>query len=317
MAMNRIQFQSGMSVTEFLRSYGTEEQCSAAVKAARWTDGFKCPRCGAAAHCEIRHQGRSLFQCNACRHQTSLIAGTMFASTKLPLTKWFLAIYLLSQAKTGMSALALKRHIGVSYPTAWLMHHKILLAMAQREQANRLDGMVQIDDAYLGGERSDGTTGRGASGKTPFVAAVSIDDAGHPLYVKLTRVSAFASDVIGLWACRNLEPGSLVVSDGLACFAAVTHAHCMHMPFVVGRAKPKDMPEFRWINTVLGNLKRTISGAHHSFKFAKYADTYLTGFAYRFNRRFDLRALVARLIADVARASPKPLHVVRQAEEHC
>ena len=89
MAINRIQFQSGMSVTEFLRSYGTEEQCSAAVKAARWTAGFKCPRCGAAAHCEIRRQGRSLFQCNACRHQASLIAGTMFASTKLPLTKWF------------------------------------------------------------------------------------------------------------------------------------------------------------------------------------------------------------------------------------
>lgn len=120
-----------------------------------------------------------------------------------------------------------------------------------------------------------------------------------------------------MWACRNLQPGSLVVSDGLACFAGVTSAQCLHMPIVVGRAKPKDLPEFHWVNAVLGNLKRTIAGAHHSFKFGKYADAYLAGFAYRFNRRFDLRALVARLIVDVTRTKPQPVRAIRQAEEHC
>jgi hypothetical protein len=75
-----------------------------------------------------------VFQCNACRHQTSLIAGTVFQGTKLPLTVWFLAIYLISQAKTGLSALALKRYLGVSYPTAWLIHHKLMRAMEQREE---------------------------------------------------------------------------------------------------------------------------------------------------------------------------------------
>jgi hypothetical protein len=124
MPMNRIQFQQGMSLPEFLRSFGTEEQCVAAVAAARWPDGFVCPRCAASSYWTVKHQGRELFQCGACRHQTSLTASTMFASTKLPLATWFLAIYLLSQAKTGLSALALKRQIGVSYPTAWLMHHK-------------------------------------------------------------------------------------------------------------------------------------------------------------------------------------------------
>jgi len=137
MPMDRIQFQRGMSLPEVLRRFGTQEQCAAAVKAARWPNGFTCPRCAGTAHCTVLHQGRELFQCNACRHQTSLIAGTMFASTKLPLTTWFLAIYLLSQAKTGLSALALKRQIGVSYPTAWLMHHKILQTRAQREQVHR------------------------------------------------------------------------------------------------------------------------------------------------------------------------------------
>lgn len=108
-----------------------------------------------------------------------------------------------------------------------------------------------------------------------------------------------------------------MVSDGLACFAGVTIPQCLHMPIVVGRAQPKELPEFHWVDTVLGNLRRTVAGAHHGLKFGKYADAYLAGFAYRFSRRFDLRALVAWLIVDVARAKPKSLRVVRQVEEHC
>lgn len=95
-------------------------------------------------------QGRPLFQCHACRRQTSLTAGTLFGSTMLPLSTWFLAIYFIGQAKTGMSALELERHIGVSYPTAWLLHHKIMTAMLAQERQHRLDGVVQVDDAYLG-----------------------------------------------------------------------------------------------------------------------------------------------------------------------
>lgn len=317
MAMNRIQFQPGLSMPEFQRCFGTEEQCAAAVAAARWPNGFACPRCGTTAHCAIRHQGRRLLQCNACRHQTSLTAGTLFACTKLPLTTWFLAMYLLSQAKTGLSALALKRQLGVSYPTAWLMHHKILHAMAEREQLHRLDGQIQLDDAYLGGERSDSSTGRGTTGKTPFVAAVSVNAAGHPLFVKLSTVPAFSYEAIALWACRNLVPGSLVRSDGLGCFAGVSAAQCLHAPIVAGRAKPAALPDFHWVNTVLGNLKRTLAGAHHSFKFGKYADAYLAGFAYRFNRRFDLKGLVARLVVDVCRAAPRTAKAIRKADEHC
>lgn len=96
-----------------------------AVKLARWPGGFRCPRCDAAAHYIVGHGTRSLFQCYGCRHQTSLIAGTLFSGTTLSSTTWFLAIYLISQAKTGLSSLALKRQLGVSYPTAWLLQHKI------------------------------------------------------------------------------------------------------------------------------------------------------------------------------------------------
>src|SRR5574337_1078199 len=111
-AHNPIQFQPGMSLPEFIRSFGTEDACAEAVRRARWPDGFYCPRCSGSAHCVVVSGGRRLFQCHACHRQTSLTAGTLFGSTKLPLTTWFLAMFLISRAKTGLSALELKRHIG-------------------------------------------------------------------------------------------------------------------------------------------------------------------------------------------------------------
>ena len=235
MAYNPIQFQQGMSLPEFLQSFGTEAACAEAVRRARWPNGLCCPRCAGGAHSVVVSDGRPLFQCHACHRQTSLTAGTLFGSTKLPLTKWFLAIYLISQAKTGLSALELKRHIGVSYPTAWLMHHKLMTAMAEREAQHRLSGTVQVDDAYLGGERAGGKPGGGSENKSPFVAAVSLNDAGNPLYVKVTPVAGSTSDAISKWAQSSFSPCADVLSHGLGCIAAVTDAECTHRVEIVGQ----------------------------------------------------------------------------------
>ena len=316
MSSNPIQFQQGMSLPEFLQCFGTEAACIEALRRARWPEGFRCPRCSCSAHCVLAGGSRRLFQCNACHHQTSLTAGTLFSSTKLPLSRWFLAIYLLSQAKTGLAALDLKRQVGVSYPTAWLMHHKIMTAMAQRDAMHRLSGTVQIDDAYLGGERAGGKPGRGSENKVPFVAAVSLNGQGNPVYAKMTRVPGFTSEAISKWARSCLAPGADVLSDGLGCFAAVTDAGCTHRVEVVGQRKPRDLPQFKWVNTVLGNLKTMLSGAYKAFKYTKYADHYLGAFAYRFNRRFDLADLVVKLVVDVCRAVATPLRMIRQAEVH-
>jgi len=121
MPMNRIQFQPGLSLPAFLEQFGADIQCEAALERARWPEEFRCPHCGQADPDILRKRGRKTFQCQNGRVQTSLIIGTVFQSTHLALTVWFLAIYLISQAKTGLSALALKRHLGVSYPTAWLI----------------------------------------------------------------------------------------------------------------------------------------------------------------------------------------------------
>lgn len=318
MAMNRIQFQPGLSMPEFFKLFGTEALCATALESARWPEGFHCPGCGGAAHCILHSTGNKVFQCNACRHQTSLIAGTIVQSTKLPLMTWFLAIYLVSQAKTGLSALALKRQLGVSYPTAWLVHHKLMQAMTEREDRYTLSGKVQVDDAYLGGERIGGKVGRGSENKVAFVAAVSLTDEGHPLRVKLSPVPGFKLKAIADWACKCLDAGSTVYSDGLACFSAVTQAGCTHESTVVAGRKPKDVPELQWINTVLGNLKTSLSGSYHSFGFRKYAAQYLGTFAYRFNRRFDLKALPQRLLVAAGQCGPHSQGSIRTvAEVHC
>lgn len=317
MAMNRIQFQPGLSMPEFLKGYGTEAQCEHALETMRWPEGFRCPRCAGAAHYVLRDGARKVFQCNGCRHQASLIAGTIFQGTKLPLTTWFLAIYLISQAKTGLSSLALKRQLGVSYPTAWLIHHKLMQAMADREDRYLLEGKVQVDDAYLGGERAGGKVGRGSENKVAFIAAVSLTGDDRPLRVRLTPVPGFTLKAVAAWASGHLAPGSAVFSDGLACFGAVAEAGCSHHPTVMAGRKPKEVPEFKWVNTVLGNLKTSLSGCYHAFDFRKYAARYLAAFCYRFNRRFDLSTLHQRLLVAAATTPPRPLHSIRLADGHC
>ena len=191
MARNPVQFQKGISLNAFLSLYGTEDQCFDALYQWRWPNGFLCPHCGHDRCCQLN--SRKLQQCNRCHRQTSITAGTIFDSTKLPLTVWFQAIYLMTQDKKGVSAMKLHRHLGISYNAAWRIRHKLMQVMMERDREHPLSGWIQLDDAYLGGERSGGKRGRGAPGKTPFVAAVQTNEQGHPLRMKLTVVEGLPS----------------------------------------------------------------------------------------------------------------------------
>ncbi len=143
-------------------------------------------------------------------------------------------MYLLTQSKNGVSALELSRQLGLSYNSAWRMKHKLMQAMKERDDTRALGGFVQLDDAYWGGERHGGKRGRGADAKTPFVAAVATNAEGRPVAMRLSCVRGFRSDEIAAWACKHLGAGSVVVSDGLACFAAVQRAGCLHQPIITG-----------------------------------------------------------------------------------
>ena len=152
----------GLSEAEFRERFGTEEACRAALFAMRYREGLACPACGGRSFCELKV--RKLCPCNRCKRQLGLTAGTVFQDTKLPLTTWFAATYHLTQSKNRISSVELGRRLGVKQGTAWLMKHKLMRAMQAREAKKpKLAGRVEIDDAYLGGERPGGKRGRGAA----------------------------------------------------------------------------------------------------------------------------------------------------------
>jgi len=309
-----VQFQKGLSLPDFIKDYGTESQCADALYKWRWPEGFRCPACGSSWYTQVKT--RKLYQCSSCHHQTSLIAGTIFEQTKLPLTTWFLAIYLITQAKTGLSALALKRQLGVSYNTAWGMKQKIMQVMKERDDQKPLSGVIQLDDVYWGGERRGGKRGRGSANKTPFVAAVALNEKGHPISMNMNVVKGFTLSEIARWAKGHLQPDSLVVSDGLACFSAVLDAKCHHDSIVTGGgAHSVTREEFTWVNTMIGNVKRSINGTYHAIS-AKHLPRYLAEFCYRFNRRFQLENMLPRFAYVAVRTPPMPARMLKLAEAY-
>ena len=317
MAMNRIQFQPGLSMRDFQSQYGTDQQCESALFASRWPNGWRCSRCGCARSFVTQNgQARKLWECLVCGYQSSSIVGTVFEHTKLALSVWFLAIYLMTQSKNSISALELMRQLGVTYKTAWLIKHKLLMTMQLREEPRRMDGRVEIDDAYLGGERAGSINGgRGAYNKSAFVAAVQTDKDGKPRLMRLTPIAGFSKQTVKDWAVKNLTPTAHVVSDGLHSFSQVLHVGATHERHVTGGGRQAaKRPEFRWVNTMLGNLKTALSGTYHSFDHQKYGARYLAEFAYRFNRRFDLAAMVPRLLRAAVTTKPHPLKTLRLSE---
>jgi ribosomal protein L37AE/L43A len=315
MARNKVQFQKGLSFVAFVQRYGTEGQCHAELVAMRWPDGFVCPACGGTEHSYTAI--RRIFQCSACRKQTSARAGTIFQKSTTPLTKWFLAMHLITSAKNDISSLELSRQIDVKWDTAWLIKQKLMEVMRQRNSIYKLGGDVQIDDAYLGGEApaKPGKTGRGAANKIPFVIAVETVR-GKPVHMQLRRVPGFTKDAIEVYAAANIEPGCWVVSDGLGCFPGVTDAGMRHMPIVTGGGRPRH-PFFRWVNTALGNIKSAIVGTFRSFD-GQHTERYLAAFEWRFNRRFDLAKNVERLARVAVATAPTPyrsIAAVRPAAE--
>jgi ISXO2-like transposase domain/Transposase zinc-ribbon domain len=331
----------GLSEAEFREAFGTEEQCRAALEKLRWPQGFTCPACG---HAWLA--GRQLHQCNRCKRQVSLTAGTIFHATKLPLTLWFLAIHLIVTAKNGISSIELGRRLGIKPSNAWAMKQKIMQVMLTRETAKPLQGRVELDDAYLGGERS-GTRGRGAAGKIPFVAAVETIDRGainpsagqrasadargaerRPGKLKLLPIKGLRKREVERPARQHLASGATVVSDGLSCWTAVTRTGCAHEPMLTGSGRQAaKLASFSaciscaaarfavgaacgsWVHTTLGNVKAAIVATCRQLSPA-HAARYLASFAWRFNRRFQLDTMLPRFLHSAARTDPPPYQLL-------
>ncbi len=311
MCKNKVQFQKGLSLPEFMDNFGTEVQCEVSLEAAKWPNGFLCSNCGHNSFsCLTR--GRTKRQCNKCKYQTSLIAGTIFHGTKLPLTKWFLGMHLMTQSKNGISQMELSRQLGIGINAAALMYHKVAQVMLERDESKSLSGDIEIDDAYWGGKSSGGKRGRGASKKTPFLAAVSKVE-GKPDQIKLSVIKGFRTEEIEQWSEKNLEVGSSVLSDGLSCFRGVKKAGFNHHFLVVGNSRDTNKTAaFDWVNTILGNLKTALAGTFHKLS-AHHLQRHLATFQYRFNRRYRLKEMLPRLVWGALRTPPMPRRLLISA----
>ena len=313
MAINKVQLQRGLPMLEFFDLYASQVQCEEVLRSWRWPQGFVCPACGGSQHSEFRRHSRLYFQCCACRHQCSLIAGTIFESSKLPLPTWFVAMHLITQSKNNVSALELKRHLGVSWPTAWMMKHKIMQVMFEREETRQLTGrwrsttptsVASSTAASLAGVAEQDALRRGRANDRVPRAATDLP-VGEP----------FTKGSIEAFAAKSLAAPATLVSDGLGCFSVVQGTGILHEPHITGGgAACVKHPSFLAVNTVLGNLKTAFAGTYHSFRFAKYAHRYLAQVQYLFNRRFNLRTILMRLIRAACCTKPHPLRAVMAAE---
>ncbi len=300
----RIQFQNGLSLPDFIKSFGTRHQCEEYIYSVKWPHGFTCKKCSGIASISFNKGKHTVFECSHCHSQTSLLVDTIFERTHLPLTTWFLALYFISEAKTGISSLDLHRKLGVNHKTAWLLQQKLMHSMVLEEEKKMISGKIEMDDAYLGGKLKGGKCGRGSENKQPFVAAISTDENNHPLKMKLDIIDSFTVKNIKKWTKNHIVSGSHIVTDALACFSGVeeTCSHEIHISVYMSDEEKET--HFKWVNTILSNFKTSISGTFHSIECHRYAFRYLGAATYRFNRRWNLKKIFYDLCKTVIITSP-------------
>src|SRR4030042_5099015 len=137
------------NLINLIERYSNEDKCRKYLEGLRWHNGIKCPRCGSKKISRITE--RNQYDCDKCRYQFSVTAGSIFHDSHLPLWKWFLAVYLMTESKKGISANQLKRSLAISYKTAWYLCHRIRKAMEEAKNKPQLDGTVEVDETYVGG----------------------------------------------------------------------------------------------------------------------------------------------------------------------
>ncbi len=268
-----------ISFFEFQERFRTESDCFNHLKNLRWSEGFKCPKCG---HTKAYYmEKRKVFQCTECRNQVSLTANTIFHKTRTPLKKWFWAIYLAGSDKRGCSAKRLQKMIDVSYATAWLIIHKIRHAMKERDSLYKLSNIIEMDDSYFGGS-APGKRGRGAANKSKVVIAVE-NRGTAPRYAAMQVVERIDSNHIEDFAFRNIKKDQTIKTDDYPTYN-VLDVEFNHLGEVVKANEAQE--KLPWIHILIGNAKNFISGTYHGVSH-KHLQSYLNEFCYRFNRRFN------------------------------
>jgi transposase-like protein len=270
----------------FIARFGTDEQCRDHLFEARWPGGFRCRTCG---HDEAYVLARrNIYECAACGQQHSLLTGTIFEQTKTGLAKWFLAIYLVTSSKGGISAMELQRQMGFgSYQTAWSWLHKIRRAMVAPGR-QPLAQRVEADETYLGAAKP-GRAGRGAVGKSVVAGAVEAGRGkarGRRLgRLRLEAVPDASATSLEGFLGQNLAKPASVVTDGWPAYAGLGAAGYTHEPVNLSRSWGDAALRLPAIHLVFGLAKRWLLGTHHGAISGKHLQAYLDEYVFRFNRR--------------------------------
>jgi len=255
------------------------------LESIRWPDGVVCPHCGESEKEPYRLKGKSLkgrrvWKCRACRKQFTVQVGTIFESSHVPLNKWLAAFYLLCSSKKGMSAHQLHRSIGVTYKTAWFMFHRIREAMKEPAFASKLGGVVEADETYIGGKRSNAKRGRGTADKKAVLALVERDGKARSFHV-----ANVSGPMLGGVIREHVDPSARLMTDEWKSYKKVGKEMADHQ--TVAHSYDEYVRGDVYTNTVEGFfsiLKRGVDGTYHHISRA-HLHRYLSEFDFRYNRR--------------------------------
>jgi predicted RNA-binding Zn-ribbon protein involved in translation (DUF1610 family) len=291
------------SVIEFQHRFPDEAACAAYLFAARWPGGFVCPSCGKTKAWELQTKAWT-YECAGCGKQTSVTAGTIMHHSKLPLTTWFWAAYLMATHSNGISALQLQRQLALgSYKTAWLLCAKLRRSMVAPGRGS-LTGLVEVDETEIACRSKhdplSGGGGRSRQGKILVVGAVEVQDGGFgPGRLRLKEIPDYSAARLHAFLATDLAPGATAKTDGLASYVGAPSVR--HDPHVVGKMAAHIV--LPWVHRAFSNLKVWALGVYHGLR-RKHVQSYLDEFVFRFNRRRTRHAAFRSLLGIAAGQAP-------------
>jgi len=277
------------NMTEFEERFSTEAACLAFARKAKWPDGFRCRRCPSEVSWPVANGRRE--ECRWCGRQESVTSGTLFHQTKKPLRLWFRAITLWVTSKRGLSAMEMSRQLGIHYETAWTWCHKLRASVGAIFGKDKLSGVVELDETYLGGTDDRAHAGRSLAGKKALVVgAVEVQATKTPRRIRLGRVRLEVADAatsanLEDFAVRNIEQHAAARTDGSSSYKGLVEAGIGHQQIVIGRDPKMASKLFPAIHRVFSLFKRTFLGTFHGSVSHKHLPAYLNEFEFRFNRR--------------------------------
>ncbi len=266
------------TVVELRDWFASETACREYLQRLRWPDGVRCPDC---ASMKIWPMKPPFYRCSQCGYDFTITAGTLFADTHKPLRLWFEAIWYVTNQKLGASALGVQRVLGLgSYRTAWNWLHKLRRAMV-RPGRDRLAGMVQTDETFIGGPQP-GKRGRGAAGKSLVLITAQAD--GRKIgRIRMARIADASAGSLESAVQQAVEPGTRIQTDGWPGYSGLKALGYKHQ--VIRPATELGENLLPWVNRVASLLKRWLLGTHQGAVRPAHLDYYLDEFTFRFNRR--------------------------------